>query len=310
VTAFWTLRAGRLAAMSSRGRRGYHGLRLEDLRLTPPAGGSGTLVRTTSGLLFTDTFNRADGAPGGTYVSDQGTFVIDTNRLTNSSAGNMDRCRFTAVSATDAVYEARLQAPSGGQYAGLRFLSASASTDYHQWVHNGADTGLGYDANTDSRITSLGISLDGNYHVIKAAYFSTRSIRVWCDTTLRISGGGAGGGFTSGAGPTTAGAIGVICYGGQVYCDWLAAYTSTVLTVTGLSAGMGFQLFTSGDVLIGSSGAESGGSATLDTGPLTTGLTDGYVLVYTDQGTWAAPVATARADHTDIVGGDSYTYTP
>lgn len=268
------------------------------------------LTRSASGIVFYDDFNRADGALGGNWVDDAGTWSISSGQAT-SSGGNYDRARNTGVSLAAGVYEARLKAPSGGIYCGLRLLAPSSADDYHVFLKgDNSDKRLARAAASDTTIASLTLTEDLNYHVLKVRYSGTRDFVVWWDHAAGVL-GSLGTPFNAGAGPTAAGAVGLIGYGGSPLVDWVLVSTDHIITMTGLSGSQGFRILDPSDVVIGSSGTQSGGTATLDVATLFDGRFAGYVQMYDDAGTWAVPNSNGRyppvtGNANDIAGGDSY----
>lgn len=305
------------ARFTAKGRRGYNGLRLADCRLTiGGGGGGGSLTRTSSGILFYDDFARSDRALNGDngWVDDAGTWSIVSQQAT-SSGGNFDRCRNTGMTpVAGAVWEARAKAPSSGIYHMFRLLVPSSSDDYHfDMQGNNGDKRLATGASTDTTLASgLTLTMDAtSFHVIKALYQATRQFVVWWDHSATEALGNLGTPFTAGSGPTAAGVVGMMGYGGAPLFDWVLVSSDHLLAVGGLTTGQGFQLLDASDVVIGSSGAETAGTATLDIATLVDGLTTGYLQVYNDQGTWADPVSGARypavsGNATDLCGGDIY----
>ncbi len=277
-------------------------------------GGAGTnLTRTTSGVIFFDDFVRSDRALNGDngWVTDTGTWAIVSNVATNTSAGNFDRNRNTGVSATTAMYEHRVKTP-GVFYGGIRFLAPSSSDDWHQWiVGNNSDQRLAYGANSDNTVATIG-ALGGdttNFHVVKVWYAATRNFVVWHNHVLKL--GTIASPFTPAAvGPTAAANVGFMTYGGAVLFDWVLVSSSYLITVTGLTGTQAFRLFASGGATIGSSAAQTAGSATLDISGLVDGLTVGYVELHTTT-SFASLVARypSAGDATDLCGGDVLTLT-
>jgi hypothetical protein len=318
---FQTLAKMGLAQDTSRGRRGFNGLRLADCGLvaatTGGSSGGGTtgLTRTASGIVFHDDFNRADGALGGNWVDDAGTWAISSGQATNSSGGNYDRCRNTGVSLAAGVYEARLKAINGSNYCGLRYLAPSAADDYHVFLNGGnSDKKLSRAAATDTTIASgLTLTMDTNYHVVKAKYVPSQKHVIWFDHNVTPALGSVGTPFNGAAGPTAAGAVGFISFAGAALYDWVLVSTDHVITVTGLSGTQAFRLYDASDVVIGSSGVQSGGSATLDIATLVDGLVAGHIQVFDDEGTWAAETPNGRypvsSIANDLCGGDEYALT-
>lgn len=272
---------------------------------TPPPG----LTRTASGIVFYDDFGRADGALGGNWVDDAGTWSISSGQAT-SSGGNYDRNRNTGVSLADGIYEARMQSPSGGIYCGFRILAPGAADDFHIFMKgDNTDKRLARAANTDTTVASITMTMDTSYHVHKLRYTATRNFVYWFDRVAKL--GSLGSPFNSGAGPTAAGAVGLIGYGGAPLVDWVLVSTDHIITVTGLSGTQGFRLFDPSDVAIGSSGTQAGGSATLDVATLFDGKFAGYLKTYDDAGTWSVPTTAGRyppvtGNANDVAGGDSY----
>ncbi len=282
------------------------------------AGGAGhSLARTTSGIIFSDTFNRSDRALNGDngWVDDTGTWNISSNQATNTSAGNYDRNRNTGVSAATAVYEANMKAINGSNYCGIRCLAPSSSDDYHIFMNGGnTDKRLARAANTDTTIASITMTMDTNFNVHKLLYTTvpdgSRDFVYWFNRVAKL--GSVATPFHSTTGPTVAGAVGFISYAGAALYDWVLVSSDHFITVTGLSAGYGFRLFDGSSSLIGSSGSVTAGSATLDVATLFDGLFTGSIQVYSDQGTWATPITGGRypssSTAADICGGDSYAF--
>lgn len=292
--------------------RGYHGLRLADCALSGASGGAApgtTLARTASGILFHDDFNRADGALGGNWVADQGTWAIASNLATNTSAGNFDRNRDTTISQADAVYECRMRAPTTSIYCGLRLLAPGAADDYHAfWQGNNGDKRLARAASTDTTIATLTMTANTSFHVVKVRYTATRNFVIWVDRVAAL--GSLAVPFTSGAGPTAAGNPGLLSYGGAAEYDWILVSSDHFITVTGLSGTQAFRLFDSGGGTVGSSAAQTAGSATLSLATLTDGLHTGYIEVHPDTsfGSAQARYPAVSGNATDICGGDSYSF--
>lgn len=279
-----------------------------------PAGGgpANALTRTTSGILFYDAFTRSDRALNGDngWVDDANTWSIVSNEAT-SSGENFARCRNTGMTpVAAAVWEARAKAPTGGVYHMLRLLAPDASDDYHVDLKgDNTDKRLARAAASDTTIASLTLTMDTNYHVIKVRYSGTRDFIIWFDKVAVL--GSLGTPFNAGAGPTAAGVIGMMGYGGAPVFDWVLVSSDHIITVNGLSGTQGFRLLDPSDVVIGSSAVQTAGAATLDIATLTDGLTTGYLQVYQDAGTWASPTTNGRypavsGNATDICGGDAY----
>ncbi len=278
----------------------------------PTTGPAGLLTRTTSGILFFDDFVRSDRALNGDngWVDDANTWSIVSNVAT-SSGQNFARCRNTGMTpVAAAIWEARVQSPSGGIYSMLRLLAPSSSDDYHLDLKgDNSDKRLSRAASTDTTIATLTCTMNTSYHVIKVRYSGTRDFVVWFDHAAGVL-GSLGTPFTSGAGPTAAGVVGMMGYGGAPLFDWVLVSSSHILTVTGLSGTQAFRLFASGGGTIGSSGAQTAGSATLDLSTLVDGLTTGYIEVHpsTAFASMQARYPAVSGDATDIAGGDSYAF--
>lgn len=290
--------------------------RYRRLFLNPPvlSGSQNTLTRSASGILFFDDFNRSDRALNGDngWVDDAGTWSIASNVAT-SSGGNFDRCRNTGMTpVAGAVWETRAKAPSSGIYHMFRMLVPSSSDDYHfDMQGNNGDKRLSAGAASDTTLASgLTLTMDTNYHVIKALYQATRKFVVWFDHSATTALGTLGTPFTAGSGPTAAGVVGLMGYGGAPLFDWVLVSSDYKITVTGLSGTQAFRLFDSGGGTIGSSAAQSSGSATLDISSLVDGLTTGYIEVHPTTGfaSMQARYPAISGNATDIAGGDSYAY--
>jgi hypothetical protein len=302
------------SAFGLTGRRGYHGLRMADCRLSGAltgGGGGHALARLTAGLLFSDDFNRADGAPGGNWSNVSGTWVISSNALTDSAPGNFHSMTNTFSNGTG-VYEAKMRAPTAGGYAGLRLMAHSGTDDFHQWVNNngasGGDNRLGYGGSSDGSISNLGQVTGSTYHVVKVDILApARDFYVYLDRVLRL--GSPGSRFRSSQGPTTAGTIGFWMYSSAPLIDYVLVYSSTIITVTGLTASQAFRIFDGSHTVIGSSATQSSGTATIDIATLVDGLITGTVEVY-DTTAWGTLLATypSAGTATDICGGDSYSF--
>ncbi len=278
-------------------------------------GGGTTLTRSTSGVLFFDDFVRSDRALNGDngWVDDANTWSIASNVAT-SSGQNFARCRNTGMTpAAAAVWEARAKAPSGSIYHMLRMLVPSSSDDYHfDLKGDNSDKRLSRTASTDTTIASgLTLTMDAtSYHVIKALYVPTQKWVVWFDHSATTALGTLGSPFNGGAGPTAAGVVGMMGFGGAPLFDWVLVSSDHIITVTGLSGTQAFRLFASGGATIGSSAAQTAGSATLDIATLTDGLTTGYIEVHptTSFASMQARYPAVSGDATDIAGGDSYAF--
>lgn len=298
--------------VSARTRRRANGLSLPELNLSGAQSvvGGGTLTRAASGIVFYDDFNRADGSLGGSWVTDAGTWAISSNQATNSSGTNFDRCRNTGVSLTAGVYEARMKAVSGTNYCGLRWLAPSASDDFHFLAAgNNTDEHFARAAASDVNLGTLTATMDTNFHVWKVVYSGTRQHVFLFDHATGVLGSFAVP-FTPTTGPTAAGAVGFISYGGAAIYDWVLVSSGRFITVTGLTGTQAFRLFNSVGGTIGSSAAQSSGSATLDISTLVDGLVTGYIEVHPDTSFAAmqARYPAVSGNATDICGGDSYTF--
>jgi hypothetical protein len=298
------------------GRRGYHGLRIADCSLVGAGGGGVSLVQDSSGIVFYDDFGRSDRNLNGDngWVTDTGTWEIVSGLAVNTSGGNFDRNRQAGMTArTAGVYEARFQV-AAGRYSMLRFLAADASNDWHIDLDaNNGDKHLAYHALpgvSDNRVASPSLTMNSSFHTIKARYTGSRDFVLWFDHASPAALGTLGTPFHSTLGPTAAGYVGLMAYGGGCFYDWVLVSADHLITVNSLSTGWGFRLLDPSDAPVGSSGAESGGTATLSVATLFDGLYTGHLQVYQDPGTWALPVTGARypsgSGDADMCGGGIY----
>ncbi len=273
-------------------------------------GGGNSLARTTSGILLYDDFSSA---LSGNWSVGQGTWSTSGGNLSNTSAGNFDRIHNTTVSVASAMYEMRAKAPSNPIYIMLACLVASGTSDWHvDAIGQNNDKALAYNGTSDTRAATLTFTMDTtNFHVLKMLYIPTKHFVVWHNHVAGIGSGTIAVPFdaSAGTGPTAAGNPGIMAYGGAILVDWYLVSSDYKITVTGLTGTQAFRLFASGGATIGSSAAQTAGSATLDISSLVDGLTTGYIEVHPDT-SFASMQARypGAGDSTDIAGGDSYAF--
>lgn len=296
-------------------------------------GGSGASSRvslTTSGLQYYINFknypdqalpNAANGStgPDGWYVhntNDQGSWELVNGLLIPTTNGNMDRCRRDSATWLNKIYEYGFRHLSNFHIGGRQAVGASEDYDqlirHQEWQRDyGAASTYGQNISTSTSVRVL----MNTYSRYKMRLNWTGAARLLSDWQNRKSVFNA---FSSGAGPTTAGGIGVIAYQAQYVAGMTdyAVYDDTVISVAGLSGTDGFRLYDALGNLVGSSSAQSSGTATLDTAPNgSNALCDfpfyGYLILFTDQGTWATKKTAgqypAQAGEA-IWGGNLYTY--
>lgn len=288
----------------------------------------------TSGLLYADTFNRADGSPGTPWVSDLGTWRIVSNKLTLQTAAYTgspefapDRLRNTAINSNRMVAEF-VMAVAGGQQAGPLLLGQSGQNGegyemlitpgvgLQQTAHNTPVVGGVRQTPTTWFGSQLPVTGDQEYRYKVSMDASGSTLLVNNRTEWLVQdlvNAGANSPHDAIVGPTAAGAGGFVAYGGTSFTiDEVYFYKSIYLTVSGLTGTQGFRLYDATNAVIGSSAAQSGGSATLNIATLINCPFTGYIQVFDDAGTWAAPTTDGRApasgSYTNIYGGDVWAF--
>jgi hypothetical protein len=232
-----------------------------------------------------------------------------TERYTSST--NYSRIRNNTVTQLNGYWEISAMAPNDGAYVGVRArTSASDWIDFHSFVHaSGYQVSYGTGTSSASASETSGSFPSNAWHAqrMRMTNGATRTMNYWIDRVLKL-----GPDFNFGAGNTGAGGIGFLMYAG-LGCSIRSAvmFTTGVISVNGLSGTMGFQVEDNAGGVIGSSGAQTAGTATYD------GITtmnfphNGKIKVYSDAPTYSDLLATFPDTGTDldICGGDAYHYT-
>ncbi len=105
-----------------------------------------TLSRTSTGLLFSDDFNRADGPPGANYTAIAGVWVIAGNKLSVTTTTLNDRLEVTGLGNVQNAYvQVKANRASLLNYAG--FNMRHFTTGYTFWYQ--IDTGASTDGDAD-----------------------------------------------------------------------------------------------------------------------------------------------------------------
>lgn len=294
-------------------------------------GGGSRLALSSTGLLYYINFRNfpdqalpsaANGStgPDGWYVhntNDQGTWELVNGLLIPTSNGAMDRCRRDSATWLNAIYEYGMWRNASLHIGGRQAVGTNA--DYDQLIRNlewqvnygaggtyGTSISQGGAVRTPSNLYSR--------HKLRINWTGTqRLLSNWENRRARLNA------FLSASGPTAVGGIGAIAYQAQLavgLTDY-AVYTDTKVTVTGLSGTQAWQLFAEDGTLLGSSGTQSGGSASVDTAPNgANAVCDfplyGSIQVYTDN-TYATPSSGNSRFPVEgealIWGGNSYLFT-
>ncbi len=257
------------------------------------------ITRSSTGLLFADDFNRADGAPGANYTTDAGSWAVAGNRMV-SGAGGTNLLRLTALAARkDSHVQVRARRPDLTTWGALRLRSNGSTTYYMGDIGNSND---GTDPNRP-RI----------YKVVSAAYtklashsnngplpfvsaignrlaFSVigSSQRIWTDGLYIVEAADAT------VALDVTGHLVLESQTGNVQSyDDLIVCTGRIVTVSGLPTG--YMIGINGIMAV-----ESGGTATLDM----LGTLMPASLVVCDA------TGSPRAMFTGVYGGDVFAYSP
>lgn len=100
-----------------------------------------TIARTTNGLLFSDDFNRANGAPGANYTIDLGTWAISGNKLVSTTGAGQAQIRLTGLAARkDAHIQLSIIKNHLSDYAAICFRVAAAGGGNYYILDLGAAT--------------------------------------------------------------------------------------------------------------------------------------------------------------------------
>jgi hypothetical protein len=299
----------------------------EDASWAVPSGGGGgapnpsTLYVQRRGLLFYDDFGGYSGntsigssLPENGWDSFAGSWEIRGGVLVSATGANDELIYNTNVYGLGYVVEVRARVTGSTQYAGI-FMSAQPGS-----VRN--DNGFLFKTNdlqfnyhnpglfAANSITS-GVTLTTNtYYRLKgqvrhSIHTTNHRGRAWQDRVLKLSE------FNSTIGPTAPGYPGIGIYGGAPEYDLFCVYRDCFIRVYGLSGTMAFRLFDSSNTLMGSSGAQINGQASLDVMTLIDCPFNGFIILYTDT-TYATQVTDARfpasGNDPTICGGDIWMY--
>jgi len=246
----------RVAAIAADATRGY------SEAITVAVANPGPVTRPTTGLLFRDQFNRANGAPGADWVAEAGTWTITNNalqvvagqgansylRLANLTNRKDFHVQVLVSRANLLTYSTVLLRRVGGTYymGDLGSFNEGNKPRMHRWV-NGGYAGLGYGTfastvNTAHRIT---------FSVIGGGE------KLWADGLLQVTASDAN------AANDINGGVTLNVYGlggdGTTRYDDLVVNASRTVAVAGLPTG--YRLRVAGLVSTRSTGA---GDVTID----------------------------------------------
>lgn len=277
----------------------------------PPSG----ITRASSGAAFLDRFNRSDRDLDGdngwsVEAGDLGTMEIQGNEAVITSSNNLSRIRNLTATQLNGFWEMRYKTPAGNAvYGGLRSrVFGTAWDDFHtfirdnEWQFNYAVAGSSGTASSSTTDADANV-----YHSqrVQISNGATRTVQLWLNRSSLY------GPASLGAGPTVAGGIGFISYGGAgLIIASIVMYTTTVITMNGLSGTMGFRIYDAADSLVGSSGAQSIGVATVDQPSAMDFPFNGKIKLFSDAPTYSDQIAVfpSSGNDPDIVGGDLYHY--
>jgi hypothetical protein len=295
------------------------------------SGGSGTpgsrLTLTTSGVVFFQDFAHipdhaltSSADSWGWLVRttyDAGTWKFVGGLLVNTSGTNFDRCSNMSVSQAAAVYEAKCFTPTAGsiQVGPSALVQVGADTMYSNHMNNGTRRLTTRVAGTETdNIDSADPVVLSNQPFVAKFKFSTsphsKTVNNWLNRRQTT---GPDFDWSASSGPTAAGGIGLLIYGGaNAGAMSFGVYSSTVFSVAGLSGNQGFILYNSGGDEIGRSGVQSSGTASLDLALLADCTFLGYFKLFDDaNSSYATPTAQGRFPAEGVAtlhAGDQFTY--
>lgn len=296
----------------------------EDSSWAVPSAGSSvpnpsTLYVQRRGLLFYDDFggytpftNLGAGNPENGWDAFSGTWEIRGGVLVSATGANDELIYNTNVYGLGYVIEVRARVTGSTQYAGI-FMSAQpgAARNDNGFLFKTGDLQFNYHNPGLAAATSVGATLVTNtYYRLKgqvrhSAHTTAHRGRAWQDKVLKLTE------FNSSIGPPGPGYPGIGVYGGAPEYDLFCVYRDCFIRVYGLSGTMAFRLFDSSNTLMGSSGAQINGQASLDIMTLIDCPFNGFILLYTDT-TYGTQVTDARfpssGSDPNICGGDIWFY--
>lgn len=308
----------------------------EDATWQVPGGGGGgtnpsTLYPIRRGLLFFDDFGGYgtsdvnignNGPPEKGWFGISGTWNVNhTNQgqLQSTTGANDELLVNTSPGLYGLSYIVEIKARStnaGSIYFGIFMgcLLTSTRQDNGFLVKNG-DLQYNYHNGgglTAATSTSTGISLSNNtYYRLKGqarcsgAGISNHYGEAWLDKVSKLT-------FNSSLGSNAPGWPGIGIYGGAPEIDLFCVYRDRTIRVYGLAGtNYAFRLYDSSNTLVGSSGTEVNGVATLDIMTLIDCPFAGHIILYTDN-TYGTQVTDARwpaaGNDPTICGGDDFYY--
>lgn len=207
---------------------------------------------TSTGLLFIDDFNRADGAPGSDWSVQAGTVAIVSNRLRASTAGA--RARTVNYSDRGTIVHQGIARINGGAAGGVTCKHTSGGSFYYIQFQELNKFFLflftgGYTAVAGPIAFTYAASSDIPFKFVVAP----SSQRFWAGASGSASASGTNTGLNASSG--TAGIH--LNNTGNVEIDDSTHYASNVVTVTGLPSGWKARISTR-------VATESGGTASVD----------------------------------------------
>lgn len=221
-----------------------------------------SITLVTSGLLFSDNFNRADGSPGSNYTSVNGpTATISSNRLSLTGINAEGRYRITGPGQFGDLYIVAVIATNSGAEAGLMIMESGSSIP--------SNPGRGYlfqylNSNlnlyrTDSNFLQIGTTAfaGGTGNHTFGFFASVTEQKVWVDSVLKLS--TTNNAFS--AGTTGWGTFRNTASGIAIFVDEISLFSGYKISISGMPSGYKLRIG-------GSTATESSGTAVLDVGGL------------------------------------------